>query len=809
MTAIYNVMELATALKPFLLRHLLAAGAPSVTYLDPDIEVFAPLDDVAGAAERHGIVLTPHRLTAVPADGRQPDERAFLVSGAYNLGFVAVGPAGAGFLDWWADRCGRDCLHDVPDGLFVDQRWVDVAAAYFPPLVLRDPGLNVAYWNVDERPIEATPGGGHRAGGAPLRFLHYSGYDPDAGHQLTRYHEGRPRVLLSEDPALRALCAAYGERLRAEGWDECRKLDYGLAFAANGMVLDGLMRRIVRQELLRRERTLEHDAGDVDAVPDPYEPGEVDAFVALLRSPFPGSAAPRISRYLHALHHSRPDLQSACPHLTGPSGNHFLAWIRSIGQRDLGLPPEVIPAADEIEGDVGAPAERPAGVRLVGYLDAELGMGELGRGLLSALRAAGEPVVTATETVTLSRRRHDAGVRDGEDDAEDARRRRCQRGLRQRRPAAHGDGPARHGLHERPVHDRRVGVGGRGVPRALPRLGRPRGRGVDLQRPRPGRDRRRGGRAGAPRASACAAAAVGPPAPARARPSRRLHLPVLLRLLQRGRPQEPLRRHRRLLPGVRPRRGPAPAHQVHQRRGGPRRPRARAPARGRARRRARGRRVRVRRRAGRARRRLRRVRVAAPGRGLRLHDGRGDARGPAGRGDRVLGEPRVHGRPQQRPRGLRPRADRRGQGPLPRGVAVGGPRPRRGRGGDAAPRRRPGGGGRAGRARPAGHPSVPQRGGAGAPRGRPAGVGPLGARRPPGRPGRGAGAGSCMGAGRPARAGRRARGGARRPSTGPGGSVRARAAAAASPPGRRTGVAGARRRARSPGAPARPRGRRR
>jgi glycosyltransferase involved in cell wall biosynthesis len=418
MTAIYNVMELATALKPFLLRHVLAAGAPSATYLDPDVEVFAPLDDIAGAAERHGLVLTPHRLTPVPADGRQPDERAFLVSGAYNLGFVAVGPAGTGFLDWWAERCRRDCLHDVPDGLFVDQRWVDVAAAYFPPHVLRDPGLNVAYWNVDERPVAPAPGGGHRAGGAPLRLLHYSGYDPDAGHQLTRYHDGRPRVLLSEHRALGALCAAYGQRLRAEGWDECRKLDYGLAFAANGMVLDGLMRRIVRQELLRRERTLEHDAGDVDAVPDPYEPGEVDDFVALLRSPFPGSAAPRISRYLHALHHSRPDLQSACPHLTGRSGNHFLAWIRAIGQRDLGLPPEVIPAADEIEGDVGPPAERPAGVRLVGYLDAELGMGELGRGVLSVLRAAGEPVVSATETETLSRRRHDAGGRLGGHDCD-------------------------------------------------------------------------------------------------------------------------------------------------------------------------------------------------------------------------------------------------------------------------------------------------------------------------------------------------------------------------------------------------------
>jgi glycosyltransferase involved in cell wall biosynthesis len=410
-TTIYNVMELATALKPFLLRHLVAdRGEASATYLDPDIEVFAPLDDIAGAAERHGIVLTPHRLTPIPADLRQPDERAFSISGAYNLGFVSVGAAGVPFLDWWADRCRRDCLHDVPDGLFVDQRWVDVAVTYFPPHVLRDPGLNAAYWNLDERPIAAGPGGGDTAGGAPLRFLHYSGYDPDAGHQLTRYHEGRPRVLLSEHPELRALCAAYGERLRAEGWDECRKLDYGRAFAANGMVLDGLMRRIVRQELLRRERTLEHDVGDVDDVPDPYDPAEVDDFVAFLRSPFPGSAAPRISRYLHALHHSRPDVQAACPRLEGDDGNHYLWWIRTAGQSHLGLPPEVIPRADEIEGALGLPPARPARVRVVGYLAAELGMGELGRGMVATLRAAGEPVATATETVTASRQRHEDGA---------------------------------------------------------------------------------------------------------------------------------------------------------------------------------------------------------------------------------------------------------------------------------------------------------------------------------------------------------------------------------------------------------------
>src|SRR5690606_19735004 len=171
--------------------------------------------------------------------------------------------------------------HAVPEGLFVDQRWVDLAAAYFGPHVLRDPGLNVAYWNHDERPVTAGPGG-PTAGGAPLRFVHYSGYDPDVPHLLTKYHEGRPRVLLSESPALTALCRRYGERLRAEGWDTCRKLDYGRGRAANGMVLDGLMRRVYRQELLRRERTLEHDVGAADHLPDPYDPAEVGRFVEML-----------------------------------------------------------------------------------------------------------------------------------------------------------------------------------------------------------------------------------------------------------------------------------------------------------------------------------------------------------------------------------------------------------------------------------------------------------------------------------------------------------------------------------------------
>jgi glycosyltransferase involved in cell wall biosynthesis len=414
MMAIYQVVELATALKPFLLRHLVVdRGEPSATYLDPDIAVFAPLDDIAAAAVDNGVVLTPHRLTAVPDDGFQPDEQVFAQCGAYNLGFVAVSAAALPFVDWWARRCRRDCVEAMPEGLFVDQRWAELGAAYFPPFVLRDPGCNVAYWNLDERPLTrgAGAGGGLRAGDAPLRFLHLSGYDPGEPHLLSRWFAGHPRVLLSASPVLRELCDDYGRRLHDEGWDECSKLSYGLDQAANGMRLDTLMRRVLRQEVLRRERGLEPDAGSVDDLPDPYEPGEATAFVDLLRTPFPGADAPRIPRYLHALRNARPDLLATFSDLTGAAGNHFLWWVREMGHASLGLPPELIPRVEDGEsdgdgaGDDAAPPSRP-GVRLVGYLAAELGVGEAGRTMAATLGALGEEVELVTETGTSSRQRH-------------------------------------------------------------------------------------------------------------------------------------------------------------------------------------------------------------------------------------------------------------------------------------------------------------------------------------------------------------------------------------------------------------------
>ena len=63
----YSVLELSTAVKPWLLRHLMAATGEPVTYLDPDIRIYGSLqtlDELAARARRRA---DPAQQQADPA----------------------------------------------------------------------------------------------------------------------------------------------------------------------------------------------------------------------------------------------------------------------------------------------------------------------------------------------------------------------------------------------------------------------------------------------------------------------------------------------------------------------------------------------------------------------------------------------------------------------------------------------------------------------------------------------------------------------------------------------------------------------
>ena len=130
MAASYDVMELSTAVKPWLLRTLLdRPGVDSVMYLDPDIRVFDSIEEIERRARGHNVVLTPHFTTPLPRDDRKPSEEDILIAGTYNLGFIALGPGETAhqLLDWWSERLETHCLNDPAQGHFVDQRWIDLA----------------------------------------------------------------------------------------------------------------------------------------------------------------------------------------------------------------------------------------------------------------------------------------------------------------------------------------------------------------------------------------------------------------------------------------------------------------------------------------------------------------------------------------------------------------------------------------------------------------------------------------------------------------------------------------------------------
>ena len=416
MAAMYSVTEYATALKPATLRHLLRATprGSAVAYLDPDILVFAPLDDVFAAAVADDIVLTPHVAQPMPRDGRTPDEEVIRHAGIFNLGFVCVGHEALPFLNWWHDRLVTDAVVDLPRALFTDQRWVDWVPALFRHRVLRDLGLNAAYWNLHERPLATAPDGSLTAGGAPLRFFHFSGFDPRTPTTLSRHGGSKPRVLISEHPLLRGLCDQYANLLAENGFGT-RTEGYGREHSTGGHRLTSHVRTAYRRSLLDAHSGLE------PTPPDPFEPTDVDAFAQWLIEEVAGPTGRGFNRWELAVYDERLDLQVIFHDHLGTNATALRRWLDT-DPYPIALRAEISgrgssDGADHIEttaSKAAAPRRRtppsadrePGGINVVGYHAAELGVGEAARRMALAIDQVGLPHRHVGVPASGARHRH-------------------------------------------------------------------------------------------------------------------------------------------------------------------------------------------------------------------------------------------------------------------------------------------------------------------------------------------------------------------------------------------------------------------
>lgn len=210
----HTVVEMCTAVKALgFLEIIRRFNAEKVFYFDPDIVIWSGLDRLISHLDQHSILLTPHQLVPEQAqDAVIDNEIGSLKYGVFNLGFLGVRASDEGlrFLNWWAARLRDFCHDDIAGGLFTDQRWIDLAPAFFADLhILREPGYNVATWNLTHRTAAGSLEQGVTINGEPLSFYHFSGFDGGAQEIMLKKYAARDSVLFD----LRRWYIAECERL--------------------------------------------------------------------------------------------------------------------------------------------------------------------------------------------------------------------------------------------------------------------------------------------------------------------------------------------------------------------------------------------------------------------------------------------------------------------------------------------------------------------------------------------------------------------------------------------------------------------
>ncbi len=240
----YSVLEASTAAKPYFLLHLFKSySIRKLLYLDPDIQVLSSLDSLSAALDDSNVLLTPHLTSPLPLDGGNPSDHTILQAGTYNLGFLGLrnSEVSRKLLDWWHEKLYHQCIISFERNLFVDQRWMDLVPGLFDGVrICRDPGYNIAYWNLHERKV-AAKAGAISVNGKPVYFFHFSGFNPDEPQQISK-HQNRFKEM-SDIGDTRHLYAQYRQSLLDKGWNKTKNWKYDHDLFDSGVPIPSAARR--------------------------------------------------------------------------------------------------------------------------------------------------------------------------------------------------------------------------------------------------------------------------------------------------------------------------------------------------------------------------------------------------------------------------------------------------------------------------------------------------------------------------------------------------------------------------------------
>lgn len=317
LATIYEVVELATAVKPVFFKKLLEEF-DQVVYLDPDMFVIAPLDDLGPLIDEFGVVLTPHFLEVVPVGMAHITEVHSLTVGVHNLGFCAVGRNGVPFLDWWWSHLERECLIYPLFGIFVDQKWTDIGATLFNVHTLRHYGYNVGPHNLHERSFEKQDENWVLTKSRePLKLMHFSGFNPKDPESISERLSVDLRVAGVVTPGLSALSRIYADRVNEATTELGSIPPYRFARDSSGRWISKRTRRAYRKALLANDKGVQ--------LPSPFMEDDLGAFRSWHRRAFTSRAGVTLGDAALAIKYVFPDEFAKVKH----GLPRQFAWIRS------------------------------------------------------------------------------------------------------------------------------------------------------------------------------------------------------------------------------------------------------------------------------------------------------------------------------------------------------------------------------------------------------------------------------------------------------------------------------------------------
>ena len=269
----HSIVEASTSIKGQALCYLLENEDDKVAYIDPDIKIYKSLDGLSNLLDGNDIILTPH-LT-IPETHEKDivhNELSALRHGVYNLGFLAVKKSEEGlkFANWWRDRLCLYCYDDIPRGIFTDQRWVDLAPAYFNVHILKDPGYNMAPWNLSTRKVELKENKLIVNDESELIFFHYSGFDSGANEAVFN------RYVPDKEDYVYTLRNEYVQEMEDYGQNELGNHSWSYDYYSNGVKINKKVRIIYRDKKLENK---------IDKNPFDLSDGEIKKIAGIKEKP--------------------------------------------------------------------------------------------------------------------------------------------------------------------------------------------------------------------------------------------------------------------------------------------------------------------------------------------------------------------------------------------------------------------------------------------------------------------------------------------------------------------------------------------